>query len=296
MTIRSYVDADERGWVVCRVLSFLASAFHDDVRQAKERYENPAIELVAECDGEIVGLLDAECELEPRSVCDACADLDRAVANSGRPHSSAEALWRLIRRGAPGSPARASRTRSYTQTMKWRAMKWRAVGFVGVVLAAVLLLAYLDRYRDFVGTENVPPVLVAKQLIPKGTPGLIVATNGMYAATTLPPKEIEVGAVADPSYLKGRAAAVDILPGEQILASDFASVPSMTVLVATERIPKGTPGSIVVANGMYRATVPRPQQRQVGAISDPSYLMDRESVEDIQLGQQLTEANFPARG
>ena len=104
-------------------------------------------------------------------------------------------------------------------------------------------------------------------------------------------------AIADPSYLNGRAAAVDILSGEQIVASDFARrVPSMTVLVATEPILKGTPGSTVVANGMYRATVPRPQQRQVGAISDPSYLMDRASVADIQLGQQLTEANFPARG
>jgi hypothetical protein len=142
------------------------------------------------------------------------------------------------------------------------------------------------------------PVLVAKRLIPKGMPGLIVATNSMYwAATTIPGKDIEVGAIADPSYLNGRAAAVDILPGEQIITSDFASpVPSMTVLVATEPIPKGTSGSTVVANGMYRATVPRPQQRQVGAISDPSYLRDRASVADIQLGQQLTEANFPATG
>ena len=90
---------------------------------------------------------------------------------------------------------------------------------------------------------------------------------------------------------------MDILSGEQIVASDFARrVPSMTVLVATEPILKGTPGSRVVANGMYRATVSRPQDRQVGAISDPSYLKGRESVEDIHLGQQLTEANFPARG
>jgi hypothetical protein len=70
----------------------------------------------------------------------------------------------------------------------------------------------------------------------------------------------------------------------------------LTVLVATERIPTGTPGSIVLENGMYRATVSRPQQREVGAISDPAYLGGRASVADIHLGQQLTEANFPARG
>jgi ribosomal protein S18 acetylase RimI-like enzyme len=68
--VRPYREDDERGWVVCRVLSFLGSAFFDDVRTAKERYEHPAIELVAERDGEIVGLIDVECEDEPGSVCE----------------------------------------------------------------------------------------------------------------------------------------------------------------------------------------------------------------------------------
>jgi len=67
--IRPYRDDDERGWVVCRVLSFLDSAFFDDVRTAKERYEHPAIELVAECAGEIVGLIDVECDDAPGAVC-----------------------------------------------------------------------------------------------------------------------------------------------------------------------------------------------------------------------------------
>jgi ribosomal protein S18 acetylase RimI-like enzyme len=69
--IRRYRDEDERGWVVCRVLSFLDSAFHDDVRQHKEHYEHPAIELVAERANEIVGLIDVECEVEPGTVCEA---------------------------------------------------------------------------------------------------------------------------------------------------------------------------------------------------------------------------------
>ena len=70
VVIRSYRDDDERGWVVCRVLSFLDSAFFDDVRQAKEHYDNPAIALVAERDGEIVGLIDVECETESGTVCE----------------------------------------------------------------------------------------------------------------------------------------------------------------------------------------------------------------------------------
>jgi Flp pilus assembly protein CpaB len=105
-----------------------------------------------------------------------------------------------------------------------------ALGIGAVVLAAILLVVYLDRYRARVSGENAPtPVLVAKQLIPQGTPGSLVATNGMYAATTLPAKEVEVGAVADPSYLAGRAAATDIFPGQQITSTDFAASDTASV-------------------------------------------------------------------
>ena len=70
VTIRPYRADDERGWVVCRVLSFLDSAFFDDVRRSKEHYEHASIELVAEREGEIVGLIDVECESEPGTVCE----------------------------------------------------------------------------------------------------------------------------------------------------------------------------------------------------------------------------------
>ena len=99
-----------------------------------------------------------------------------------------------------------------------------ALGIGAIVLAAILLIVYLDRYRARVGGQNAPtPVLVAKQLIPAGTPGTLVAGQQMYAPTTLPKKEVEVGAIADPSYLSGRAAAVDIFPGQQFTATDFAA-------------------------------------------------------------------------
>lgn len=105
-----------------------------------------------------------------------------------------------------------------------------AVGAAAVVLAALLLIVYLDRYRARVGGENAPtPVLVANRLIPAGTPGTLVASNTMYAPTTLPRKEVEVGAIADPQYLSGRAAAADIFPGQQFTATDFAADPSSSV-------------------------------------------------------------------
>jgi Flp pilus assembly protein CpaB len=105
-----------------------------------------------------------------------------------------------------------------------------ALGIGAIALAAILLIVYLDRYRARVGGENAPtPVLVAKQLIPKGTPGTIVASQSMYAPTTLPRKEVEVGAIADPSYLSGRAASADIFPGQQFTATDFAAADTAAV-------------------------------------------------------------------
>jgi Flp pilus assembly protein CpaB len=105
-----------------------------------------------------------------------------------------------------------------------------ALGVGAIVLAAILLVVYLDRYRARVSGENAPtPTLVANRLIPKGTPGSIVATGSMYTATTLPAKDVKVGAIADPTYLAGRAASVDIFPGAQITAADFAASDTGTV-------------------------------------------------------------------
>lgn len=69
MIIREYKDTDEIGWVRCRTLSFLNTAFFDNVLNKKESYENPAIELVAELNGQIVGLIDVEYEKEEKTVC-----------------------------------------------------------------------------------------------------------------------------------------------------------------------------------------------------------------------------------
>ena len=62
--IRAYRKEDETGWVRCRVLSFLDTAYYDNVLREKEKYENPTIELVAVYENQIVGLIDIEYELE----------------------------------------------------------------------------------------------------------------------------------------------------------------------------------------------------------------------------------------
>ena len=105
-----------------------------------------------------------------------------------------------------------------------------ALGIGAILLAAILLIVYLDRYRARVGGENAPtPVLVAKQYIPAGTPGTLIASGPMYQPTTLPKKEVEVGAISDPQYLSGRAASAEIFPGQQFTATDFATSDTASV-------------------------------------------------------------------
>lgn len=69
MVIRTYEDNDEKGWLRCRVLSFLDTAYFDEVRREKENYAHPSVELIAEEDNQIIGIMDIECEQEPNTIC-----------------------------------------------------------------------------------------------------------------------------------------------------------------------------------------------------------------------------------
>lgn len=96
MIIREYVHSDEQGWVRCRVLSFLDTSYSGDVKTEKETYLQPALCLVAEDNGQVVGLIDAELD----SYDLACADGDRgavlwslAVLPEYRRRGIAAALW-----------------------------------------------------------------------------------------------------------------------------------------------------------------------------------------------------------
>lgn len=69
MIIREYTPQDELGWLRCRVLSFLDSSYYNDVLTHRECYENDSVCLVAEENEKIIGLIDAEIEKEPGSLC-----------------------------------------------------------------------------------------------------------------------------------------------------------------------------------------------------------------------------------
>ncbi len=79
MKVREYKDTDNLQWVRCRILSFLDSVYFDNVLREKEHYENPSIELVAEVDGKIIGLIDIEYETEKGTVCDNTDELGAMI-------------------------------------------------------------------------------------------------------------------------------------------------------------------------------------------------------------------------
>jgi ribosomal protein S18 acetylase RimI-like enzyme len=58
--IRPYQPTDERSWLLCRLLSFFDTCYYDDVHTNRTTFDNPSIQLVADLNGEVVGLLDVE--------------------------------------------------------------------------------------------------------------------------------------------------------------------------------------------------------------------------------------------
>ncbi len=66
-------------------------------------------------------------------------------------------------------------------------------------------------------------MLVAKNLIPKGTSGTVIAEKQLFQAATLAKNDLKVGAISDPAYLNGRVAVADIFPGQQITTADLTA-------------------------------------------------------------------------
>jgi len=97
------------------------------------------------------------------------------------------------------------------------------VGGGAAVLAGIILLVYLHSYRNSVNSSAAPAtVLVAKQLIQKGTPGDIIGTSDQFQVASVPKGQLQTGALTDPAALTGRVAATDIYPGQQLTAAVFA--------------------------------------------------------------------------
>jgi Flp pilus assembly protein CpaB len=98
------------------------------------------------------------------------------------------------------------------------------LGLAAAVLAGLVLLVYLNSYRSSVQSSNEPvTVLVARNLIEKGTSGNEVASKQLYQAAEIAQDEIKTGAFTDSSALRDTVAAVDVYPGQQLTSSDFVA-------------------------------------------------------------------------
>ena len=99
-----------------------------------------------------------------------------------------------------------------------------AIGIIVAAIAAILLIVYITRYKSSVDSGAAAvPVLVAKNLIPKGTPGTVVATKQLYQNTSVPEAKVQDGAISDPNALSGRTAIADIYPGSQLTLNNFTA-------------------------------------------------------------------------
>jgi Flp pilus assembly protein CpaB len=96
------------------------------------------------------------------------------------------------------------------------------VSAIAALLAGAILLVFLSQYRDSTRDDGVSAsVLVAKRLIERGSPGDVLADQGMFQRASVPRSDLKNGALTDPESIKGQVAANDIYPGEQLTTTDF---------------------------------------------------------------------------
>jgi pilus assembly protein CpaB len=125
------------------------------------------------------------------------------------------------------------------------------MGAVAAVLAGIVLLAYLHSYRNSVSSSGAPAsVLVAKNLIPKGTPGNIIGSTDQFQVASVPKGQLQTGALTDPAALSGRVAVTDIYPGQQLTAGYFTYAAPGTLQTQIAGVDRAISLSIDSAHGM----------------------------------------------
>src|SRR3954451_18918900 len=89
------------------------------------------------------------------------------------------------------------------------------------VIAAVLVLIAINAARSDNGGAAAASVLVANQLIPKGSSGQAIASGHLFRPANVSDSALVGGAVTDISQITDKVATADILPGQQISTSNF---------------------------------------------------------------------------
>jgi Flp pilus assembly protein CpaB len=106
------------------------------------------------------------------------------------------------------------------------------IAVVAALIAGLAILIYLNRYRQNLQSGTTPvTVLIARQTIPKGTPGSVVAAKHLFTATTIRESQLRDGAFSDAASLTGRVATSQVFAGSQLTAGEFST--SSSALAAT---------------------------------------------------------------
>jgi pilus assembly protein CpaB len=148
-------------------------------------------------------------------------------------------------------------------------MRGRVVAVLVAVVLAVAATAALLAYAggaDRRAMASQQPVLVylARARIAAGTSGEDAQNRGLIQRTTLPRKAVAGGAVRSLEQLAGRVAAVDIVPGEQLLAARW---------IGRGEAPGG--GLLSIPEGHQAVSIALDPTRQVSGFVTPG---DRVSV------------------
>ena len=97
-----------------------------------------------------------------------------------------------------------------------------AFAAVAAGLAIVALLVFMHGYKSSVDAGAEPiTVLVAKDQLSKGSSGDTIARKGLFQATGFKRDQVKEGAITDPASLRGKVAAQNIVPGQQLTIADF---------------------------------------------------------------------------
>ena len=160
--IRAYEDRDEVGWVRCRALAFLDTAYYDAVERVKEHYGRPSIELVAERDAEIVGLIDVECEERPGEVCSDRPGLGGMIWHVAvHPDHRRQGLGNsLVRRARELATARGvERFEAWTRDDRWVHQWYERLGFEQIGAYLHVYVEYDEGLRElFPVADGIRPV------------------------------------------------------------------------------------------------------------------------------------------
>src|SRR5919106_397000 len=91
------------------------------------------------------------------------------------------------------------------------------------LLAAGALMVFISGYKRSLDASAEPvTVLVAKDTLPKGSSGDLIAEKGLFEATGLKREQVKEGAITDPASLRGQVARHELVRGQQLTVGDFS--------------------------------------------------------------------------